>query len=189
MEKNVNWLKIGEIVAAQGIKGEVKIHPDSDFPERFTKSGKRYLRPSDGGDLREIELLKGRRVPGKNFYIITLAGIDDRNAAEALRGCELLIDSADMPQLSQDEYHVLQLLDLDVYNQKNGENLGKVVDIIWAGHDVLEVKRSQGKNYLIPFVWEIVPVVDLLNKRIEINPPKGLLDINKAKTIKEDIDL
>ncbi|MEI6380921.1 MAG: ribosome maturation factor RimM [Cyanobacteriota bacterium ELA615] len=176
---NDNLLKIGEIVAAQGIKGEVKVYPDSDFPERFTKKGLRYLRAKDGQDIREIELLQGRIVPGKNLYILTFSGINDRNTAEDLRGYEVLVDSADLPQLAQDEYHVSQLLDLEVYNQQDGNSLGKVVDIIFAGQDILEVKPIQGANYLIPFVKEIVPVVDLVNKKIEINPPKGLLEITK----------
>ena len=70
---NDNLLKIGEIVAAQGIKGEVKVYPDSDFPERFTKKGLRYLRAKDGQDIREYEMLEQYFENVKPDIIIHLA--------------------------------------------------------------------------------------------------------------------
>jgi 16S rRNA processing protein RimM len=69
--------------------------------------------------------------------------------------------------------------------QESGELIGTVVDLLPSGHDLLEVKfdpafdeKKAGKTVLIPFVMEIVPVVDLEKKRIEITPPVGLLSIN-----------
>jgi 16S rRNA processing protein RimM len=202
-------LEIGTIVSPQGLKGEVKVTSISDFPERFEKSGKRWLQSPKGEPPQEIELIKGRDIPGKeNVYILQLAGIENREQAENLRGFKLFVQKSDRPILDSDEYHVSDLLDLEVYNQINNENIGIVTDIFWAGNEVLEVtlhqqpipkeektidlskisrisKRHKVKQkthktatVLIPFVKEIVPVIDLVEKRIEINPPLGLLEIN-----------
>jgi 16S rRNA processing protein RimM len=202
-----DWLEVGVIVAPQGLKGELRVNASSDFPERFEQPGQRWLQSPDGIQIKEVELLGGRYVPGKNLYVVRLAGIEDINRAEELRGHKLLVRSCDRPQLAEDEYHVSDLLDLEVYNQFTGEKLGVIGDVFWAGNDLLEVKldkqppeeksqdiipesnksqknkkikpkKQQPTTVLIPFVKEIVPVVDLEKRRIEITPPPGLLEIN-----------
>jgi 16S rRNA processing protein RimM len=75
-----DWIEIGTIVAPQGLRGEVRVQSVSDFPERFEKLGTRGLQAPDGGEIRAIELLKGRYIPGKNIYVVQLSGIDDRAA-------------------------------------------------------------------------------------------------------------
>ncbi len=202
------WLEIGTIIAPQGLNGEVRVYPDSDFPERFEKPGQRWLLKPDDTEPLPVELLRGRYIPGKGLYVIELAGVEERSQAEALRGCRLLVPQSDRPVLEEDEYHVLDLIGLQVFNQLTQEVLGTVVDVIPAGNDLLEVKlnhsqatvpppdeqpsaeavttgkkrKSQSKSppatVLIPFVKAIVPVVDLHNGRVEITPPPGLLEIN-----------
>ncbi len=202
------WLEIGTIVAAQGLKGEVRVYPSSDFPERFLEPGTRWLQDPQTENIQEIELLAGRYIPGKNLYVLALETIKYRDQAEALKGYKLLVLDRDRPKLSEDEYHVADLMNLEVLNQKTGENIGIVVDIFFAGNELLKVqlhkqpeaqksqeitendllkinRKSKRKKFkkpkiqpltiLIPFVKEIVPVVDLDNKRIEIMPPEGLL--------------
>ncbi len=181
-----DWLEIGKIVAAQGLDGEVRVYPNSDFPERFVQPGKRWLLRPGETQPQPIELLGGRYIEGKGLYVVELAGIDDRNKAEDLRGCLLMVPSSDRPPLAEDEYHVLDLLGLEVFMQESGELVGTVVDVIPAGNDLLEVKLHQSsandkvQKVLIPFVKAIVPVVDLVAKRIEITPPPGLLEINSC---------
>ncbi|MEH2305812.1 ribosome maturation factor RimM [Nostoc sp.] len=187
-----NWLEIGKIVSPQGLSGELKVYPVSDFPERFEVPGKRWLLRLDGTEPQPIELLTGRYISNKNLYVIKLAGVKTCDQAEALRGCKLMVPVSDRPQLAEDEYHVLDLIGLEVFMQESGELVGTVVDIIAAGNDLLEVKlhpsfttdKGQMTNdkkqttVLIPFVEAIAPVVDLKSNRIEITPPPGLLEIN-----------
>jgi 16S rRNA processing protein RimM len=181
-----DWLEIGTIVAPQGLRGEMRVYPDSDFPERFEVPGKRWLLRAGEKEPQVVELLLGRIIQGKNIYVIKLAGVDDRNQAEELRGCKLLVPASDRPELGEDEYHVLDLIGLQVFMQESGELVGTVVDVIAAGNDLLEVKlhnqppttNKQQKTVLIPFVKAIAPVVDLEAGRIEITPPPGLLEIN-----------
>jgi 16S rRNA processing protein RimM len=205
-----DWLEVGTIVAPQGLKGELRVHPNSDFPERFEEPGRRWLRSPDGIGVKEVELLGGRYIPGKNLYVVQLMGVEDRNSAEELRGYKLLVPKSDRPQLTEDEYHVSDLLDLEVYNQLTGEKIGIISDIFWAGNDLLEVKlerqtfkenieetalselsqdekkrknkpkQARATTVLIPFVKEIVPVVDIEGGRMEITPPPGLLEVNES---------
>ncbi|MBD2561274.1 MULTISPECIES: ribosome maturation factor RimM [Nostoc] len=180
-----DWLEIGKIVSPQGLSGELKVYPVSDFPERFEVPGKRWLLRLDGTEPQPIELLTGRYISNKNLYVIKLAGVENCDQAEALRGCKLMVPVSDRPQLSEDEYHVLDLIGVEVFMQASGELVGTVVDIIPAGNDLLEVKFHESfatdkkqKTVLIPFVEAIAPVVDLKSNRIEITPPPGLLEIN-----------
>ncbi|MCW5315987.1 ribosome maturation factor RimM [Nostoc sp. KVJ3] len=186
MPKSDNWLEIGKIVAPQGLSGELRVYPVSDFPERFEIPGKRWLLRSDDTEPQPIELLTGRYISNKNLYVIKLAGVENCDQAEALRGCKLMVPASDRPQLGEDEYHVLDLIGLEVFMQASGELVGTVVDIIPAGNDLLEVKLHESfatdkkqKTVLIPFVEAIAPVVDLKSNRIEITPPSGLLEINQ----------
>jgi 16S rRNA processing protein RimM len=177
------WLEIGKIVAPQGLGGEVRVYPNSDFPERFEVPGKRWLLRPGEREPQAVELLAGRYLDGKNLYVIKLKEVSDRTAAEGLRDCRLFVPVSDRPELEEGEFHVLDLLDLSVFLQESGQLVGKVVDVISAGNDLLEVKLDSAfsekeKTVLIPFVMAIVPVVDLENRRIEITPPPGLLEIN-----------
>ena len=204
-------IEVGTITSPQGLKGELRVYPDSDFPERFTKAGTRWLQHPDTSMLREVQLKGGRHLAGKNLYVIKLEGVEDRNAAEEFRNYKLLVDKSDRPKLSKNEYHVFDLVGLEVYHQETKENIGVVVDLYSAGNDLLEIKlhqqpateakpkkdlsqvsrRSKRKKYrpkpstpltvFVPFVKEIVPVVDLTNRRIEVSPPDGLLDIHELK--------
>jgi 16S rRNA processing protein RimM len=179
------WMEIGSIVGAQGIKGEVKVHPNSDFPERFEKPGERWLWGSQDVEPRSIMLKKGFEIPGRNLYVVQLDGIFNRNQAENLRGQMLLLPMTDRPTLRSGEYHSQDLIGLPVFHQITGLEIGVVTDIFTAGHEVLVITATQanGKTAeaMVPFVPEIVPIVDLANRRIEIVPPAGLLEIYLPK--------
>jgi 16S rRNA processing protein RimM len=171
-------LVVGKVVAAQGLAGEVRVLPLSDFPERFTTAGWRWLR-ARGGSPRALALLRGRALPGKDLYVLRLAGIEDRAAAEALVNHELLVDAAERPSLEPGEFHWLELKGLEVRLLPGGEALGRVTDLIHAGNDLLEVEllASPGRKLLIPFVAAIVPEVQPAEGWLGITPPPGLLDL------------
>lgn len=208
---NDDWLEIGKIVAPHGLRGELRVYPNSDFPERFEEPGQRFLQRISETEPQAVKLLAGYYMPGKKLYVIRLAGVENRDQAEALRDAVLFVPASDRPKLEDDEYHVMDLIDLEVVNQLTGEAVGVVVDVIPAGNSLLEVKLYQQPEpeppkpevapptrtskirkpkrqtekkpatVLIPFVREIAPVVDLQNHRIEITPPVGLLEINQEE--------
>jgi 16S rRNA processing protein RimM len=182
-------LVVGRIVAAQGLTGELRVNPLSDFPERFTQPGPRWLRKAAGaragsGDEPEpqaVTLTHGRQLPGKSLFVIRLEGIHTRNAAEALVGLELLVPATDRPKLAPGEIHLLDLVGLEVRlidGNGSGIAIGTVKDLIHAGNDLLEVELSAtGKTLWIPFVEAIVPQVELEQGWIGITPPPGLLEL------------
>jgi 16S rRNA processing protein RimM len=171
-----DWLTVGRIVASQGLKGEVRIYPDSDFPERFEQPGQRWLLYPGTTEPQPVQLLSGRYLEHKGLYVVQLQGITNRDQAEALRDCRLLVPKSDRPVLEAGEFHVADLVGLKVYEQAEQTLVGVVTDVLAAGHDLLEVQLAAGKKVLIPFVEPIVPVVDLAQQRIEITPPAGLLE-------------
>lgn len=188
-----DWLEIGTIVAPQGLKGQVRIYPDSDFPERFLQPGRRWLSKPGESDPQPVELISGYQLAGKNLYVVELAGITDRTQAETLRGSKLFVQAGDRPHLEAGEFYVLDLIGLEVYDQATQVLVGVVTNVFSAGNDLLEVERpltsastdlSGSENskpvkpsrVLIPFVEPIVPIVDLEQRRIEITPPRGLID-------------
>ena len=170
-------LEVGRLVAAQGLQGELRVLPLSDFPERFTTPGARWLRHRQGM-LQGVELREGRQLPGKELYVVRLEGVSSRSAAEALVGCDLLASAAERPVLGPGEFHLLDLEGLQVKLLPDGLLIGRVTDLIHGGNDLLEVALSDGqRRVLIPFVEAIVPEVHLDEGWIGLTPPPGLLDL------------
>ncbi|MEM9218045.1 MAG: ribosome maturation factor RimM [Cyanobacteria bacterium P01_F01_bin.150] len=225
---------MGRIVAPQGLNGEVRVYPNSDFPERFLEPGERWLLRPNAKTPESIQLEGGRFLEGKGLYVISLEGIRYRDQSEKLRGAKLLVPATDRPFLEDDEYHVMDLLGVAVFHHNTGKQIGTVKDVLAAGNDLLEValiqascaeiappeetanalaqsgdtsveasatnstqphaslrkkarrrmlknakkkkKKPQIPTVLVPFVPEIVPIVDLEKGRITIDPPPGLLD-------------
>lgn len=172
-----DWLKIGKIVAPQGLKGEVRIYPDSDFPERFLQPGERWIRKNPQDDPRAMTLVRGRYIESKNLYVVKFQEIVTRQDAEALRGHQLLVDACDRPQLADGEFYMMDLVNLNVYDHQSQVHLGQVKRIASAGNDLLEIELADPAKtrVLVPFVAEFFPVVDLEQSRIELAPMKGLL--------------
>lgn len=176
------WLEVGLIVAAQGLRGELRVKPLTDFPERLIESGKRLGR-SAKGDERTLTLLSGRVQPGKDLYICRVEGVADRTAAEALVGWTLLVPAAERPRLGEGEFWLPDLIAAQVFRQDTGEQVGVVKDVIRAGNDLLIVGLTEsGKEVMIPFVPELVPEVDVSQGRVVVNPIPGLLNPDQAES-------
>tara|TARA_Y100000589_G_C27109221_1_gene611470 strand:+ start:738 stop:1277 length:540 start_codon:yes stop_codon:yes gene_type:complete len=179
MKAEREWLVVGIITSSHGIKGELKVKPLSDFSERFIKPGKRWLQLDDEEPILH-DLIAGFKKPGKDIYIISLQKIQDRDSAERLKKYKLLVESDNIPNLKKGEFHLNQLLNLKVKIKKESkiETIGEVVDLINEKNMLLEIKTYENnKKNLIPFVKEIIPIIDLKKNYILINPPKGLLDL------------
>ncbi len=170
------WLIIGNIVAPQGLQGDVRVNPSSDFPERFVKPGKRWLQENKETP-QVIKLISGRQLPGKNIFIVRFKGVNDRSQAESLVGKKLLVPSNDRPQLAPEEFHLLDLVGLKAKLEANGPAIGKVTNLTTAGNDLLEIELLEGRKVLIPFVKQIVPEIQIHEGWLRITPPPGLLDL------------
>ena len=175
-ERLEDWLTVGKIVGVQGLQGELRVNPASDFPERFTVPGPRWVR-NKGSTPREVQLKTGRQLPGKSLFVVRLDSIDNRSEAEALVGSDWMVPADDRPQLEEGEFHLLDLIGLKARLSPDSEPIGTVTDLISGGNDLLEIKRSDGSPLLIPFVEAIVPEVHLKDGWLLLTPPPGLMDL------------
>ena len=173
------WLVVGLITSCHGIKGQVKVQSLSDFDERFIKPGIRWLQ-KENEPPSEIELTSGFKQPGKETFIIKFKGISTRNLAEQLKKHKILVKNNQLPELNKEEFHLLELINLEVKTLDNKELkiIGKVINLENEKNNllVIELFKNQ-KKVLIPFVKEIVPLVDIKNNFLIINPPNGLLEL------------
>ena len=179
MIENEEWLVIGVVTSSHGVAGKLNIKSLSDFKERFTKPGTRWIQKYNEEPI-PCKLISGFQKPGKESFIISLEGIKNKNEADNLKKYKLLVKSNDIPKLKDNEFHLNQLLDLDVklFVDDEMKIIGKVVDLITENNNLLVIRLLQNnKNVLIPFVKEIVTTIDRRNKYLVINPPKGLLDL------------
>lgn len=193
---NDDWTEIGRIVAPQGLNGEMRVYPDTDFPERFLEPGDRWLLKPGHTEPEITQLLSGRFLAGKGLYVIKLKGVNYRDQAEAMRDARLLIPTGDRLALAPDEFHVADLVGLTVKLQTTDADIGTVVDVYAAGNDLLAIrlfsataaaasqpvddknpkrKSKQPPPVLVPFVEAIVPIVDVDAGYVIIDPPQGLL--------------
>jgi len=161
------YLVLGEIVAPFGIRGEVKVLLDTDFPELFLDAQRLYLGdPPTPYDVEWAQLYRGT---GR----LKLAGCDDRNAAETLRG-ELVQVSADQaPVPGEGEFYYYQLIDLAVWTDA-GEHLGQVVEVLPTGGNEVLVVQGDGGEVLLPMIEDVVLEVDLPAGRIRVHLLEGL---------------
>ena len=168
-------LVVGRIGKPQGIKGEVTIQVRTDDPEtRFAAGAILLTEPAERGPLT---VAASRWQNGR--LVVAFEGVADRNGAEELRETLLQVDARTLPPPEdEDEFHDHVLRGMAAV-LVTGEPLGEVVDVLHLPHgDVLVVKRADnGSEVLVPFVKAMVPVVDLALRRVEIEPPEGLLDL------------
>ena len=173
------WLVVGFITSPHGINGKIKVKSLSDFEERFTKTGKRWLQKEQEIPA-ELELTSGFKQPGKESFIITFKGITNRDQAENLKGYKILVKFDDIPKLKKEEFHLTELVNLKVKILENStlQTIGEVINLENEKNNLLVIKLfKNNKEVLVPFVREIIPEVDIKNKFLIITPPSGLLEL------------
>ena len=173
------WLTVGLITSCHGINGQVKVKSLSDFEERFLKPGIRWLQKENESPSK-IELISGFKQPGKETFIIKFQGINNRNHAEQIKKYKILVKTNNLPKLKKEEFHLLELINLQVKTLENEELkiIGKVIDLENDKNNLLVIELfNNQKKVLIPFVKEIVELIDIENNFLIINPPKGLLEL------------
>jgi 16S rRNA processing protein RimM len=172
-ESQKSYIAVGQVVGPHGIRGEVKVEPLTDFPERFRKGAQVYLGlATDSPDVVPTEIAAAR--PHQGRWLVSFDQIKNRNAAEALRGQYLLIPEADAMPLGEHENYAHDLIGLEVVTT-DGALLGRMAEILFTpANDVYIVRGPQGE-VLIPATRDVVLFVDLPNRRMTVALPEGLL--------------
>src|SRR5580704_3371644 len=159
---------LGQIGAAHGVRGEVRLRSFTADPAAITRYGP--LETEDGRVL-EIEALR----PTKDHFVATLAGIADRNAAERLTNVKLYVPRERLPKPEQpDEYYHADLIGLAAVD-RSGKPLGSIVAVHnFGAGDLIELRRAEGEpTELLPFDATTVPEVDLAAGRLVVELPAG----------------
>ena len=145
------YLLVGTIVKPQGVRGEVKLHPETDDPERFLSLKEAYLRR---GDEYEPVTILSARVSGGEAYL-TLPGVTDRDEAEKLRNLGVYVDRAHARQLSDNEVFIADLLGVKATDSE-GREIGTVTDVLQnRGTDVLVFSTPRGPM-MAPFLKRLI---------------------------------
>ena len=165
---------VGRLGRAHGVRGDLTVDVRTDDPgTRFAAGSVLATDPAERGPLtvREARWHSGR-------LLLALDGVESREAAEALRGTLLLVDTEDLAPLEDpEEYYDWQLEGLRV-ELPDGSRLGELAEVVHLpGGDVLAVRRDDGRELLVPFVAAQVPVVDPPAGRVVVDPAPGLLDL------------
>ena len=166
------YLRVGVIASTHGLKGEVKVFPTTDDPERFRALKKVYL---DTG--AQYMPLKVRGVKFfKNQVIMKFEEIQDINEAERYRGRDLLIDREQAVPLAENENFIVDLIDMDVC-EENGNRLGTLTDVLKTGaNDVYVVETDEGKESLLPAIPSCILEADVEKAKMVVRIPEGLLE-------------
>lgn len=168
-------LTVGRIGRVHGIHGEVTVEVLTDSPEdRFYPGATLSTEPARTGGLT-IASARWHN----SILLLGFEGITDRNAGEGLRNLQLLAE-VDLDDVEEDEYHIQQLMGLQVFllsDPNASARIGEVTGVITGvAQDLLEITKTNGKDFLIPFVKVLVPKVDITAGKLFIDPPGGLID-------------
>ena len=163
------YVAIGQILAPWGIKGEMKVAPITDFPQRFSPSAKVFI------DRHPMSIESAEWHKGK--VIIRLSGINDTEAARKLHGKYLDIHHSQLEPLPEGQYYLFQIIGLEVWTT-GGERLGTVTEVQTAYSNDTYIVSGEGEEFLIPAIEDVIKSIDLELGRMVIEPIEGLLTLN-----------
>ena len=162
-------ITIGRLVSFHGVRGEVRVLSDSDFTaERFQPGNKVLI------NNKEFTIENYRT--HKNFHLLTFDGITNINEVEDLKNADVLQDAESVElELAEGEFHFSDIIGLAVETDE-GEALGTVTDIFQTGANDVWAVGGGKKEYMIPYIEDVVKTVDIGNGKIVITPIEGLLE-------------
>lgn len=168
-------IKIGKIVNAVGLKGELKVYSYSDYKERFEELDSIFA----GEEQEEYEIENVRYQ--KDMVILKLEGVSDRNQAEAMKDKDIFIAEEDLRELPAGTFYIKDLIGLKAIDDTDGTEIGCVTDVTQnTPQDIYVIKTAAGGQVLIPAVKEFVKEINPQEGYIKITPIPGLIDLGKA---------
>jgi 16S rRNA processing protein RimM len=178
MEWDPEFLTIAHIVRPRGVKGEVVAEVVTNRPERFAAVTRVRLEASDG---RWVESRLERYWFHRGQVILKFEGCETIETASQFRGWWVKVARHEAIPRDDDEYFLFELIGCEVRTESD-QRVGRVRDVMETGDvPLLVVEGEEGEEVLIPFARALCPVVDVSARRIIVNPPEGLLDLNRER--------
>lgn len=161
---------VGAITGARGLRGEVRIKSFTADPKAISSYGEVF---GENGERSYTVRITGQ---AKGQLLARLSGIEDRDAAEALKGTRLYVAKSALPAPEEDEFYYSDLIGLRA-DLADGGKLGSVHQVHdFGAGTILEVAGGDAGIVMVPFTRAVVPVVDLSAGRVVVDPPPGLLE-------------
>ena len=166
--------RVGVIANTHGIRGEVKVFPTTEDPNRFKKLKEVLL--DTGKEKLPLEISSVRFF--KNLVIVKFKGIDNINDIEKYKGKDLYVTRENAIPLKEDEYYLADILGADLYTE-DGKEFGRLKDILETGANLVYVVMHEGKEVLLPVIPDCVKEISVEEKKVVIHLMKGLLEEDK----------
>ncbi len=162
-------IKIGRIVNAVALRGEVKVYNYSGYRERYEELKQIFVEDKE----YEIEKVRYQQ----HMVILKLTGIDDRNAAEAMKNKDIFITEDDLLELPEDTFYIRDLIGLSVIDIEEDKTIGKIKDVLQpSSQDIYVVKLASGRDAMIPVVSEFVKEVSIEEGYVKVRLIEGMIE-------------
>ena len=172
---NDDLILLGKIIRPHGLKGLLRVQSYADSENSFIAAETLFLKTEEGR-WHEYAVISANR--HKNYFMVALEGIDNRDKAEKYSGVELYIKRETVP-LDADEYFWDELVGLSVCLE-SGKTLGRIDRIVATGSNDIFIVKEGSKEYYIPAIHDVVKQIDLEKGRMTIFVMEGLLDLNEV---------
>jgi len=165
------YVIVGRVLRPHGIRGELRVAPETDFPERLAGLHEAVL--LQGGRITPVHVERAR--PHGREVLVKLAGIDSMDQAERWRGAEVAVPRREAAALPEGRHYVFEIIGLRVQTD-TGEELGTVAEILRTGSNDVYVVRGAGREYLIPAISTVIARLDPAAGLLVVRPLPGMLE-------------
>lgn len=165
-------IEIGKVVRSQGLKGRVRVLSYMQSPDAL-EGVTDLLVGATSVDAKKYRLDVFQ--PGAGLLVLKLQGVDDRDAADGLKGCHVWADAEKMKPLEDGEYYWSDLMGLDVVDE-NDEPLGRIASIFPTGSNDVYVCKNGDREIMLPAVESVIKKIDLKRRVIVVSLPEGIFE-------------
>lgn len=167
------FLLLGRVLRPHGVRGELRIEILTAYPERIMPDERIFVGPDPEATESATEYAIAGVRRHKQYLILRLEGLNDRDEADLLRGQYVMVALSDAVPLDEDEFYLYQLIGLPVVTEE-GEALGDVIDVIETGANDVYVVRGPRGEILLPAIEECILDIDLEGEQITVRLMEGL---------------
>jgi 16S rRNA processing protein RimM len=169
---------VGRVLRPHGVRGEMVVAVLSDVPGRFAPGNKLLMAREEGGPAEPVMVESER--PHKTGAVLRLAGVEDRDRVEELRGAWLEVERSEVPPAPPGTYYHFELLGCRCFD--GGQELGEVVDLAEDGGGLLLIVADGERRVPVPFVARFLREVDVAAGRIDLDLPPGLVEVCASRS-------
>ncbi len=168
------YVSVGRILKPHGVRGEVKVEPLTDDPERFKRLDRVFCLKPNG---ERVPLhVEGARSAGPETVLVKFREYQAPEPANLLRNCLIQIPRSEAPALPEGKVYYADVIGMTARHADSAETIGTITAIVTAGNELFEIKTPGGEELLVPWVDEFVTRIDKSAREVWIRPVPGLLE-------------